>query len=174
MVQIKAFSYNPNAKYQPSGVYKTKDPGIINQTIEAKQPSDASGSSVQAKFPDVFDKNMLPYVKVTPSFVPGIILRCDSGTTRLNWKWWPWYYFQLYHRHTVSATQGLFIWCSPNVIHRIQQRKASYRLHLSAASQCVVIAHTRQVKRFYKTRRWAYQWINPHILLGNPWFSISD
>ena len=24
MVQIKAFSYNPNAKYQPSGVYKTR------------------------------------------------------------------------------------------------------------------------------------------------------
>ena len=44
MVQIKAFSYNPNAKYQPSGVYKTNDPDIIKQTIEVKQPSD-SGSS---------------------------------------------------------------------------------------------------------------------------------
>ena len=63
MVQIKAFSYNPNAKYQPSGVYKTKDPDIIKQTIEVKQPSDASGSSFKAKFPDVFDKNMLPYVE---------------------------------------------------------------------------------------------------------------
>ena len=31
MVQIKAFSYNPNAQYQPSGVYKTKDPDIINK-----------------------------------------------------------------------------------------------------------------------------------------------
>ena len=62
MVQIKAFSYNPNAKYQPSGVYKTKDPDIIKQTIEVKQPSD-SGSSFKAKFPDVFDKNMLPYVE---------------------------------------------------------------------------------------------------------------
>ena len=63
MMQIKAFSYNPKAKYQPSGVYKTKDPDIINQTIEVKQPSDASGSSFKAKFPDVFDKNMLPYVE---------------------------------------------------------------------------------------------------------------
>ena len=63
MVQIKAFSYNPNAKYQPSGVYKTKDPDIIKQTIEVKQPSDASGSSFKVKFPDVFDKNMLPYVE---------------------------------------------------------------------------------------------------------------
>ena len=62
MVQIKAFSYNPNAKYQPSGVYKTKDLDIIKQTIEVKQPSD-SGSSYKAKFPDVFDKNMLPYVE---------------------------------------------------------------------------------------------------------------
>ena len=62
MVQIKAFSYNPNAKYQQSGVYKTKDLDIINQTIEVKQPSD-SGSSFKAKFPDVFDKNMLPYVE---------------------------------------------------------------------------------------------------------------
>ena len=62
MVQIKAFSYNPNAKYQPSGVYKTKDPDIIKQTIEVKQPSD-SGSSFKAKFPDVFDKNMRPYVE---------------------------------------------------------------------------------------------------------------
>ena len=62
MVQIKAFSYNPNAKNQPSGVYKTKDPDIIKQTIEVKQPSD-SGSSFKAKFPDVFDKNMLPYVE---------------------------------------------------------------------------------------------------------------
>ena len=53
MVQIKAFSYNPNAKYQPSGVYKTKDPDIIKQTIEVKQPSDASGSSFKVKFPDV-------------------------------------------------------------------------------------------------------------------------
>ena len=61
LVQIKAFSYNPSAKYQPSGVYKTKDPDIINQTIEVKQPS-ASGSRFKAKFPDVFDKNMLPYV----------------------------------------------------------------------------------------------------------------
>ena len=75
MVQIKAFSYNPNAKYQPSGVYKTKDSDIIKQTIEVKQPSD-SCSSFKAKFPDVFDKK-----KVTPSFVPGIILRCDSGKT---------------------------------------------------------------------------------------------
>ena len=63
MVQIKAFSYNPTAKYQPSGVYKTKDPDIIKQTIEVKQPSDASGSSFKVKFPDVFDKNMLPYVE---------------------------------------------------------------------------------------------------------------
>ena len=63
MVQIKAFSYNPNAKYQPSGVYKIKDPDIIKQTIEVKQPSDASGSSFKVKFPDVFDKNMLPYVE---------------------------------------------------------------------------------------------------------------
>ena len=62
MVQIQAFSYNPNAQYQPSGVYKTKDPDIIKQTIEVKQPSD-SGSSFKAKFPDVFDKNMLPYVE---------------------------------------------------------------------------------------------------------------
>ena len=62
MVQIKAFSYNPNAQYQPSGVYKTKDPDIIKQTIEVKQPSD-SGSSFKAKFPDVLDKNMLPYVE---------------------------------------------------------------------------------------------------------------
>ena len=62
MVQITAFSYNPNAKYQPSGVYKTKDPDIIKQTIEVKQPSD-SGSSFKVKFPDVFDKNMLPYVE---------------------------------------------------------------------------------------------------------------
>ena len=61
MVQIQAFSYNTNAKYQPSGVNKTKDPDIIKQTIEVKQPSD-SGSSFNAKFPDVFDKNMLPYV----------------------------------------------------------------------------------------------------------------
>ena len=62
MVQIKAFSYNPNAQYQPSGVYRTKDPDIIKQTIEVKQPSD-SDSSFKAKFPDVFDKNMLPYVE---------------------------------------------------------------------------------------------------------------
>ena len=62
MVQIKAFSYNPNAKYQPSGVYKTKDPDIIKQTIEVKQPSD-SGSSFKANVPDVFDKKMLPYVE---------------------------------------------------------------------------------------------------------------
>ena len=62
MVQIKAFSYNPNAQYQPFGVYKTKDLDIINQTIEVKQPSD-SASSFKAKFPDVFDKNMLPYVE---------------------------------------------------------------------------------------------------------------
>ena len=62
MVQIKAFSYNPDAKYQPSGVYKTKDPDIIKQTIGVKQPSD-SGSSFKVKFPDVFDKNMLPYVE---------------------------------------------------------------------------------------------------------------
>ena len=62
MVQIKTFSYNPNALYQPSGVYKTKDPDIINQTIEVI-PSDASGSSFKAKFSDVFDKNMLPYVE---------------------------------------------------------------------------------------------------------------
>ena len=62
-MQIKAFSYNPNAKYQPSGVYKTKDPDIIKQTIEVKQPSDTSGSSFKVKFPDVFDKNMPPYVE---------------------------------------------------------------------------------------------------------------
>ena len=62
MVQIKAFSYNPNAKYQQSEVYKTKDPDIIKQTIEVKQPSD-SGSSFTAKFPDVFDKKVLPYVE---------------------------------------------------------------------------------------------------------------
>ena len=61
MVQIKAFSYNSSAQYQPSGVYKTKDPDIINQTTEFKQPSD-SGSNFKAKFPNVFDKNMLPYV----------------------------------------------------------------------------------------------------------------
>ena len=62
MVQIKAFSYNSNAQYQPSGVYKTKDLDIINQTIEVKQPSD-SGSSFKAKFHEVFDKNVLPYVE---------------------------------------------------------------------------------------------------------------
>ena len=63
MVQIKAFSYNTNAQYQPSGVYKTKDLDIINQTIEVKLPSDSSGSSFKAKFPDVFDNNMLPYIE---------------------------------------------------------------------------------------------------------------
>ena len=63
MVQIKAFSYNPSAQYQPSGVYKTKDLDIIKQTIEVKQPSDFSGGSFKVKFTDVFDKNMLPYVK---------------------------------------------------------------------------------------------------------------
>ena len=73
MVQIKAFSYNPNAKYQPSGVYKTKDPDIIKHSIEVKQPSD-SGSSFKAKFPDVFDKTCCLTSKVTPSFVPRIIL----------------------------------------------------------------------------------------------------
>ena len=35
----------------------------MNQTVEVKQPSDASGSTFKAKFPDVFGKNMLPYVK---------------------------------------------------------------------------------------------------------------
>ena len=63
MAQIKAFSYNPSAKYQLSGVYKTKGLDIINQTIEVKQPSDSSGSSFKAMFPDVFDKHMRPYVE---------------------------------------------------------------------------------------------------------------
>ena len=62
MVQIKAFSYNPNAKYQPSGVYKTKDPDIINQTIEVKQASD-SPSGFKVKFPQIFAKYVLPYVE---------------------------------------------------------------------------------------------------------------
>ena len=205
MVQIKAFSYNPNAQYQPSGVYKKKDPDIINQTIEVKQPSE-SGSSFKAKFPDVFDKNMLPYVEsdaivrawnYTPMrfwqnqlkdaiLAKSAKLRCmvcdhrvwriirrpplsgdipgfaksmfifhvyyqirriifelkaplptaqswnafdnsfdaksyekicaefnvDKNTDwrqKLDGKWWAWCYFQLYHRHTVSASQGLFI-----------------------------------------------------------------
>ena len=63
MAQIKVFSYIPNAQYQPSGVYKTEGMDIINQTIEVKQPSDSSGSSFKAMFPDVFDKNMRPYVE---------------------------------------------------------------------------------------------------------------
>ena len=63
MVPIKAFSYNPSAQYQTSGVYETKYLDIINQTIEVKQPSDSSSSNFKAKFPDVFDKNMLTYVE---------------------------------------------------------------------------------------------------------------
>ena len=51
MVQIKAFSYNPNAKYQPSGVYKTKDPDITKQTIEVKQPSDSGRQQFQGQVP---------------------------------------------------------------------------------------------------------------------------
>ena len=62
MVQIKAFSYNSNAKYQPSGVYNTKDLDIINQTIEVKQPSD-SPSGFKVKFPQIFAKYVLPYVE---------------------------------------------------------------------------------------------------------------
>ena len=62
MVQIKAFSYNPNAKYQPSGVYKTKDLDIIKQTIEVKQASD-SPSGFKVNFPQIFAKYVLPYVE---------------------------------------------------------------------------------------------------------------
>ena len=63
MVQIKAFSYNPNAKYQPSGVSKTKDPDMINQTREVKQASD-SPSGFKVKFPQIFAKYVLPYVEI--------------------------------------------------------------------------------------------------------------
>ena len=63
MVQIKTFSYNLNTEYQLSGVYKTKDLDIINRTIEVKQPSDSSGSNFKAYFPDVFVKNIMPYVE---------------------------------------------------------------------------------------------------------------
>ena len=62
MVQVKAFSYSSNAKYQPSGVYNTKDLGIINQTIEVKQASD-SPSGFKVKFPQILAKYVLPYVK---------------------------------------------------------------------------------------------------------------
>ena len=61
-MQIKAFSYNPNAQYQPSGVYKTKDLDIIKQTIEIKQVSDGQ-SGFKVKFPDIFAKYVLPYVE---------------------------------------------------------------------------------------------------------------
>ena len=61
-MQIKAFSYNSNAKYQPSGVYNTKDLDIINQTIEVKQASD-SPSGFKVKFPQIFAKYVLPYVE---------------------------------------------------------------------------------------------------------------
>ena len=62
MVQIKAFSYNSNAKYQLSGAYNTKDLDIINQTIEVKQASD-SPSGFKVKFPQIFAKYVLPYVE---------------------------------------------------------------------------------------------------------------
>ena len=61
-MQIKAFSYNSNAKYQPSGVYNPKDLDIINQTIEVKQASD-SPSCFKVKFPQIFAKYVLPYVE---------------------------------------------------------------------------------------------------------------
>ena len=62
MVQVKPFSYNSNAKYQPSGVYNTKDLDIINQTIEVKQASD-SPSGFKVKFPQILAKYVLPYVE---------------------------------------------------------------------------------------------------------------
>ena len=79
MAHIKAFSNNPKAQYQPSVVYITKDLDIINHTIEEKQPSD-SVSSFKVKFPDVFDKNMLPYVE------SDAIVRAWNYTPMLFWQ----------------------------------------------------------------------------------------
>ena len=62
MVQVKAFSYDCNAKYQPSGVNNTKDLDIINQTIEVKQASDIP-SGLKVKFPHIFAKYVLFYVE---------------------------------------------------------------------------------------------------------------
>ena len=62
MVQIKAFSYNPNAKYQPSGVYKNKRP-IYHKPNNRSQITLRLRQQFKAKFPDVLDKNMLPYVE---------------------------------------------------------------------------------------------------------------
>ena len=83
----------PKRQNQPPRVYKTKDPDIINQTIEVKQTSDAFGSRFKAKFSDVFDKNMLPYV--------------ESDAIVRAWKYTPMRFWQIQLNFAVwCATTG--------------------------------------------------------------------
>ena len=145
MVQIKAFSYNPNAKYQPSGVYKTKDPDIIKQTIEVKQLSD-SGSSFKAKFPDVFDKNMLPYV--------------ESDALVRAWNYTPMRFWQ--------NQLNFAVWCATTGCG------VSYEDHLSGdipgfANPCLCSTYTIKSAVSYLSSRHHYQRINPGTPLITQW-----
>ena len=146
MVQIKAFSYNPNAKYQPSGVYKTKDPDIIKQTIEVKQPSDASGSSFKVKFPDVFDKNMLPYV--------------ESDALVRSWNYTPMRFWQ--------NQLNFAVWCATTGCG------VSYEDHLSgdipeSQNPCLCSTYTIKFAVSYLSSRHHYQRINPGMPLITQW-----
>ena len=145
MVQIKAFSYNPNAKYQPSGVYKTKDSDIIKQTIEVKQLSD-SGSSFKAKFPDVFDKNMLPYV--------------ENDALVRAWNYTPMRFWQ--------NQLNFAVWCATTGCG------VSYEDHLSGdipgfANPCLCSTYTIKSAVSYLSSRHHYQRINPGTPLITQW-----
>ena len=143
MVQIKAFSYNPNAQYQPSGVYKTKDPDIIKQTIEVKQPSD-SGSSFKAKFPDVFDKNMLPYV--------------ESDALVRSWNYTPMRFWQ--------NQLNFAVWCATAGYHRKTTFLGTFR---DSQNPCLCSTYTIKSAVSYLSSRHHYQRINPGTPLITQW-----
>ena len=145
MVQIKAFSYNPNAKYQPSGVYKTKDPDIIKQTIEVKQPSDASVQTTLSS-PTYSTKTCCLTSKVTPSFVPGIILRCDSGKTSYTLLYGVRPQGAAYHTKTTSL--GTF---------------------RDSQNPCLCSTYTIKSAVSYLSSRHHYQRINPGMPLITQW-----
>ena len=145
MVQIKAFSYNLNAQYQPSGVYKTKDPDIINQTIEVKQPSDASGSSFKAKFPDVFDKNMLPYVESD-------VVRAWNYTPMRSWQ----------------NQLNFAVWCATTG-RAYHTKTTSLGTFLDWQNPCLYLMYTIKTAVSYLSSRHQYQQHNP----GTPLISHS-
>ena len=71
-----------SAQYQPSGVYKTKTLKIINK--QSINPQTHLAAVSRPGSPTYLTKTCCLTSKATPSFVPGITIRCDSGKTSLT------------------------------------------------------------------------------------------